>query len=146
MAPLVIRRATPDDAPALARLNRLFNGDSVSPEQLAVQIRASAGVEMAWLAEVAGQAVGFACVRLVPTLLYGTPYVELTELYVEENFRRAGVGRALLAEAEALARQAGADTMLVLTGFDNTNALKFYRALGYVDYDLALQRPLSPAE
>ena len=57
-----------------------------------------------------------------------------------------GVGRALLAEAAALARQAGADAMLIVTGFDNTNALKFYQALGYVDYDLALQRPLSPAE
>ena len=79
MAPLVVRRATPDDAPALARLNRLFNGDSVSPEQLAAQIQASARVETAWLAEVAGQTVGFACVRLVPRLLYETPYAELTE-------------------------------------------------------------------
>jgi GNAT superfamily N-acetyltransferase len=66
----------------------------------------------------------------------------LTELYVEENNRRHGVGRALVAHVEKLAREASARQMLILTDFYNNAAQSLYRAMGYVHYDIALTKDL----
>jgi GNAT superfamily N-acetyltransferase len=66
----------------------------------------------------------------------------LTELYVEESHRRRGVGRALVAHAERLAREAGARQMLILTDFYNHAAQSLYRLMGYAHYDIALTKDL----
>jgi GNAT superfamily N-acetyltransferase len=75
--------------------------------------------------------------------LYTEPYAELTELFVEEGFRRQGVGKCLVAHAEKLAREAGASKMLILTDFYNHAAISLYRAIGYAHYDIALTKDLS---
>jgi ribosomal protein S18 acetylase RimI-like enzyme len=87
-----------------------------------------------------GQVGGFACVRVVPCLLYAEPYAELTELYVEPAFRRRGLGRALIAHAEQLARARGAADLLIMTGVGNAAAQALYRAAGYDTYAVALNR------
>ena len=101
---MIIRIATPADAGDLARMNAAFNGVSDSAAQIAARLVACADIETAILAELDGQVGGFACVRVVPCVLYAEPYAELTELYVEPAFRRRGLGRALI----ALRRAAGA--------------------------------------
>lgn len=136
------RIATPDDAPALARLNTAFNETSDTAEQIAVRLRDPRRVEMPILAEIDGSAVGFAAVRVVPSVFYAEPYAELTELYVEAAFRRQGVARALVAHAEQLAREAGANQLYLLTGIDNEDAQQFYGAVGYADYALAMHKRL----
>lgn len=136
------RIATPDDAPALARLNTAFNETSDTPEQIAVRLRDPRRVEMPILAEIDGAAVGFAAVRVVPSVFYTEPYAELTELFVEAAYRRQGVARALLAHAEQLAQEAGATQLYLLTGIDNEDAQQFYGAVGYADYALALHKRL----
>jgi GNAT superfamily N-acetyltransferase len=95
------------------------------------QLAASAGIETAYLAELDGHAVGFACLRLIPTLFSAAPYAELTELFVEAAYRRHGVGRALMRFVEAEAQAAGATELFLLTGFKNTGAHHFYHATGY---------------
>src|SRR5215216_173028 len=106
---LTIRMATPDDAAALAHLNAAFNGIDEPPDQLAARMPAVRDIETALLAEYDGELAGFACLRVVPCLLYPAPYAELTELYIEPAYRRRGVGRALIAAVERLARERGAD-------------------------------------
>jgi GNAT superfamily N-acetyltransferase len=140
---LLIRLATPDDATEVSRFNQLFNGVETPAPQMAAQIRAAADVESAILADWDGQAVGIACLRLIPSLLYAAPYAEITELYVEPAFRRRGVARALMARAESLARQFGAREMVLLTGFRNVTALDLYHELGYEDHSLGLHKKLS---
>ena len=139
---ITTRLATIDDAPALAHLNQAFNDVSDPPEALAARLADARRVETALLAEVDGQVAGFACVRIVPCVLYAEPHAELTELYVEEAFRRCGAGRALVAHAERLAREAGATSLVLLTGFDNAGAQAFYRAVGYADDCLAMSKVL----
>jgi ribosomal protein S18 acetylase RimI-like enzyme len=138
----VIRTATPDDAPALARLLEAFNGPPVTPDQARRRLLAMRDVETAFIAEVEGEAVGFASLRVVPYLSDDAPYAELTELYVAPEYRRRGIARALMAHAEALAKERGAGEVILLTGLDNEEAQAFYRALGYGDYGLAMQRSL----
>jgi GNAT superfamily N-acetyltransferase len=128
---ILIRQAMPADAAALARLNMLFNGGGMAPEQVADQLAGAVGVESAYLAEVDGAAVGFACLRLIPTIFAAAPYGEVTELFVEEAYRRLGIGRALLHRVETIARSAGVEELFLMTGFKNTTAHHFYHTIGY---------------
>jgi len=142
--PLIIRIASPADAPVLARLNAAFNDVDEPPEQLAARMPAVGDIETALLAKFDSELAGFACLRIVSCLLYATPYAELTELYVEPSYRRCGVGRALIAHAEQLARQRGAEEVIIITGINNAPAQALYRAMGYDSYALALHRKLAP--
>ncbi len=137
---MIIRPATPADAGDLARMNAAFNGVLDSAAQIAARLVACAEIETALVAELDGQVGGFACLRVVPCVLYAAPYAELTELYVEPEFRRRGVGRALIAYAEQLAHVRGAHDLLIMTGVDNAAAQALYRVAGYDTYAVALNR------
>ncbi|MFQ3634088.1 GNAT family N-acetyltransferase [Roseiflexus sp.] len=130
-----IRVATAADATALARLNAAFNDVHLSPECMAEQLARCSGIEWALMAYNGNEAIGFACLRLIPWLCYSVTYAELTELFVVETFRRRGVATALVAYAERLAHEAGATELRLLTGRDNDAALAFYQTLGYDDDD-----------
>jgi ribosomal protein S18 acetylase RimI-like enzyme len=138
-----IRPAAPADAPALARLNEAFNGVSDTAERIAARLAACAAIETPLLAELDGRIGGFACLRVVPCVLYAEPYAELTELYVDPSFRRRGLGRALIARAEELARERGAADLIILTGVGNAAAQALYRSAGYDTYAAALNRKLT---
>ena len=139
---IVIRAAKVDDAPELARLNTAFNGGDESPDALANRLADPTCTEAALLAEVDGRAVGFAGLRISPGLFCHEPRAELTELYVEPEHRRQGVGRALMVRAEQIAHAAGATQLFVLTGFDNMEAQALYRALDFLEAELAFQKEL----
>jgi ribosomal protein S18 acetylase RimI-like enzyme len=124
----------------LVRLNALFNGASDSAEQIAARLADPRRVETIILAEIDGRIVGFAALRLVPCIFFTEPYAELTELYVDEGYRRRGIGKALIAHVERLAREAGARQMLILTDFYNNAAQSLYRSMGYAHYDIALTK------
>lgn len=137
---LLIRVATAEDAAAIAHLNTLFNGSSEPADILASRLADPHHVEKALLAEMDGQVVGFAGLRIAPALFYPTPQAELTELFVLEAYRRQGVGRALILYAESLAQQSGAESLLILTDLSNGVAQALYHTMGYVDDALALRK------
>jgi ribosomal protein S18 acetylase RimI-like enzyme len=93
-----------------------------------------------FISEMAGQPVGFACLRLVPHLQGDEPYAELTDIYVDTPFRQRGVARALIAQVEAAARAAGAGGVVIITGLDNEGAQAAYRASGYANWALAMEK------
>jgi ribosomal protein S18 acetylase RimI-like enzyme len=140
MGTITVRRATPDDATALARMLDLFDHMGASPEQVARRMLACQSVLTTFLGELDGQPVGFACLRLVPHLQGDEPYAELTDIYVDAPFRRHGVARALIAQVEAAAQAAGASEVVIITGFDNEDAQAAYRAVGYADWALAMRK------
>jgi len=87
------------------------------------------------LAERAGHLVAFAEVALDgeppdPSLFRAA---ELVRLYVHSQFKRRGLGRTLLAQAEAIAKSRSADCLWVTAWVGNSQALAFYAALGYTD-------------
>jgi GNAT superfamily N-acetyltransferase len=59
------------------------------------------------------------------------PASELARLYVQSPFLRQGVGRELLARAEALASAEGASTLWLTAWVGNRPALAFYASQGY---------------
>jgi ribosomal protein S18 acetylase RimI-like enzyme len=124
----VIRRATRADAADIARVHvatwQFAYAEILAPEQIAsVTIadrvamweRVLAEEAPVWVAEVEGRVVGFA----------SADGAWLTSLYVDPVAQGAGVGTALLAEAE----RAGASQLQVLAG--NGHARAFYMARGW---------------
>ena len=64
------------------------------------------------------------------------------ELVVAERTSRHGIGRALIAAADAWARDHGLRNLTLHTGSFNTNARAFYAALGFAEEEVRLTRPI----
>ncbi len=138
-----IRFANEKDADVLARLNRKFNKTQDTAEQIAARIKAKPLAETALVAEVEGEVIGFACLRVTRSLCYDFALAELTELYVDESHRRHGAGRALIERAERIAQQQGAESLMLLTGGKNLTAQEFYRSVEYQELqDLVMSKKL----
>lgn len=79
------------------------------------------------LARVDGRPVG--CIAVVDMLRYG----ELKRLFVAASARGMGLGRRLVEEAEAVARDIGLSLLRLETGPELAPAVQLYRSLGYRD-------------
>jgi GNAT superfamily N-acetyltransferase len=143
---LNIHTALPEDAPEIARLNKLFNGVDEPADNYARRIRDAQRVDTPILAEIDGRVIGLANLRLLPPVFYSEMYAELTELFVEEGFRHHGTGRALVSYAEELALAGCAPEMIILTDFYNGTAQALYRRMGYEHRDIALSKSLGQAK
>ncbi len=64
-------------------------------------------------------------------LLYSESMVNILGLAVSADYRRQGVGKALLLQAEAWVREQGIFTMRLNSGASRKGAHAFYRAMGY---------------
>lgn len=77
-----------------------------------------------------GQVVGWVHVFCLPLLVSGT-YVEVGGLVVDSRFRGRGIGRALMAAAEAWTLQRGFKKLMLRSNIIRTEAHQFYKDLGY---------------
>ncbi len=138
------REVTRNDAAKLVPLFEAFYGqwfgESVTPQAIERRIRQARGIENVIVAERDGGLVGFASLRLVPSLDI-TPYAELSELFVAKPFRRQGVARRLLEFVERRARERGAIRLVLTTDLKNAEAQGFYRAVGFADHALFMDKP-----
>ncbi len=88
------------------------------------------------VAERAGHMIAFAQLTVGSSkeLVPFKPATELNRLYVQEPFTGSGVGRALLAQAEACASAEGAAVLWLTAWVGNPRALTFYPRQGYKDF------------
>ena len=84
----------------------------------------------AFVAEADGDLVGMAVTYVVPWTYTMRPKLVLKELFVAEDGRGKGAGRALMARICDHAREVGADHVAWTVMRGNTRAEAFYRALG----------------
>ena len=70
-------------------------------------------------------------------------YAYVSELAVAESARGKGVGKALLADAERLARHAGAKWLRVSVLSRNTLAHEVYKSYGFADRLVSMEKPLT---
>jgi ribosomal protein S18 acetylase RimI-like enzyme len=126
-APL-IRSATPADIPAMVRLEDIsFPGDRLSARSLRRLVRD--GHAVCLVAELDGEVAGDAVVLL----RRGSAAARLYSLAVDPARRKAGIGTALLAEAERRAAAAGRAEMRLEVREDNDEAIRRYLAAGYAE-------------
>jgi len=120
-------------------------GEPVTPEAVQRRIDHASGIETLVVAERDDKILGFASLRLVPSL-DSTPYAELSDLFVAQPDRRQGVGRRLLEFVEKRARDRGADRLVLTTGLRNGDAQGFYRAIGFTDHALLMTKSLGDGQ
>jgi ribosomal protein S18 acetylase RimI-like enzyme len=133
----VVRRATPGDAPQVARLLHDFQAeyDEPSPgvemleERYAELIRSK---EMIVLLVGEGPD-GFAQVRFRPWVYSAGLHSYLEELYVVPDLRGNGLGRALLETAMETARAEGAEQMELGTSQSDEAARGLYESAGFTN-------------
>src|SRR5256886_7059447 len=137
------------DAPKLVPLFEAFYGqwfgEPVTSQTVQRRIDHATGIETLVVAEADGQILGFASLRLVPSL-DSTPYAELSDLFVAGPYRRQGVGRRLLEFVEKRARERGADRLVLTTGLKNVDAPRFHRAIGFADHALLMKKSLGDGQ
>jgi GNAT superfamily N-acetyltransferase len=139
---ITIREATQEDLDALAQLNERFNDAKTTAAQIAASLANPKCVEIPIVAEVDDRLVGFAGLRVVPLIFYEGAHAELTELFVEESYRRCGVGGALIRFAECLAKSKGAGELVLHTGEENEIGQAFYTAMGYEAWEIVMGKTL----
>lgn len=132
-----IRPAEPDDAAeihrlicALAEYEREPDAVKATPTTLAEQLGSERPPFEVLLAERDDHAVGFVLFFQSYSTWEGKPGIYLEDLFVEEDERGSGIGRALMAAVARLAVERGCGR-LELAALDwNTPATGFYRAHG----------------
>jgi GNAT superfamily N-acetyltransferase len=132
-----IRRATPGDAPEVARLLHDFQAEFDEP---------SPGLEMLesryadlirnkdMIVLLIGDGPdGFAQLRFRPWVYSSGLHSYLEELYVVPDLRGNGLGRALLEAAMETARGEGAEQMELGTSEADVAARKLYESVGFIN-------------
>ena len=129
---ILIRDARPEDAPAIAKLNREEMGYEYSEGKTREKLQAllSGGKDLILVAECSGAVVGY--VHLCDyDLLYFDSMKNVMGIAVAREYRRRGVGGKLLSAAEDRARADGAAAVRLSSGESRVAAHAFYRSLGY---------------
>ena len=71
------------------------------------------------------------------------PYAYVSELYVREEMRGQGIGRALLLEAERQARARGIGRLMIGVLAGNARAEVLYRRMGFAPHAIEMAKRLS---
>ena len=146
-----IRPASTDDLAAVVRLSQAWVEEDISYDQT------DPGYD--WFAErltthyffvalVDGDVVGYSQgdvqtsdESVTAVLPVGTPFVEITNLYVAEPYRRSGLGGQLLDAVLAAAGRDGVDRSLLFTGTkDVLSIVRFYSRHGYDGWGIQMVR------
>lgn len=146
-----IHPASMTDVPALVALMTAFYDEADYPLPAGPAARAFASLLAdarlggAWLAELAGEAVGHAVLTLCFSMEYGGLRGFVDDLYVSPAARGHGVGAALLGAVQDACVTRGVRALHVEVGPANETARRLYARAGYLDSGhLLLTLPLAP--
>ncbi|HEX5857467.1 MAG TPA: GNAT family N-acetyltransferase [Microbacterium sp.] len=130
-----VRRATPADAPAAARLLHDFNAEFEVPtpgvDILSARLRTLISGDVTWVLLAGDPAVGIAVVTLRPNVWYEGLVALLDELYVEPGLRGGGIGGALIERLLADAIAAGISAVEINVDEGDVDAQRFYERHGF---------------
>jgi ribosomal protein S18 acetylase RimI-like enzyme len=136
---VIVRRATPGDADAVARLlhdfQREFDEPSPGVEALTERYEELIRNRDMTVLLAGGGPDGFAQIRYRPWVYSAGPNAHsyLEELYVVPDLRGQGIGRSLLDAAMDMARNEGATQMELGTSEDDKAARALYESAGFTN-------------
>ena len=133
---VLIRLANIDDAEQLFLLNLQFNGKDETTLQHIQQSLKDNQQEIIAVAEVDHHLVGFLCIQLKRSFCYDACISEITELFVQPEYRRKRIASNLILFIETHCKETYTFTRIeLLTGKKNRSAQGFYHAIDYMEDD-----------
>lgn len=130
-ATVTFRPAAPGDAERIAALFT-EEGYPAGASDIAARLeRFAAPGSAVIVADLDGEVLGFVALHLLPRFEHDEPIGRILALVVDPGVRERGVGRLLMAEAERIAREAGAAFAEVTSGHHRAEARSLYESLGY---------------
>lgn len=133
----ILRSATPNDVPslfdliqALAEYEKLADAVTGNAEALKEHLFGSRPCIEAIIGEYAGQAVGFALFFTNYSTFLTKPGLYLEDLFVLPEYRRQGIGKALITHLAKLAVERGYGRLEWSVLDWNEGAIAFYRLMG----------------
>jgi GNAT superfamily N-acetyltransferase len=137
MIPFTINSATESDVPILlamicelAEFERLAHELEVTADSLRAALFGERPVAAALLAHVDGSPAGYAVYYHTFSTFVGRPGIFLDDIYVRPEYRKRGIGRALLAAVAKIGMEIGGGRFEWIALRWNQNAFRFYRSLG----------------
>ena len=137
MTEIHVRAASQEDVPLilsfikeLAEFERLSHEVIATEDSLREWLFGERPVAEAVIGEHRGDAAGFALFFHNFSTFLGKPGIYLEDLYVRPEFRRAGIGRALLVHLATVARDRGCGRLEWSVLDWNEPAIGFYRGIG----------------
>jgi ribosomal protein S18 acetylase RimI-like enzyme len=128
----LIRKATREDSSALSelsfKLNSTFN-DNTRPDP--DFIRDNWDNNIAYVAESEGKLVGFLAGSKSCQMHLGRNRFEVQSLYVEPEFRKHGIGKALLDKLVLDTEELGVGKITLQVHNDNKSAIEFYKSSSF---------------
>ncbi|MCL2445530.1 MAG: GNAT family N-acetyltransferase [Oscillospiraceae bacterium] len=129
-----LRYATPQDLVNLLQLYTHLHDNPMPdelPEALWQQIMADPNHHII-VAEQDGQLVSSCVLVVVPNLTRGQrPYAWVENVVTHADYRKRGLGSAVLAHAKDIAMQRGCYKIALMTGTKSDATLRFYESAGY---------------
>jgi GNAT superfamily N-acetyltransferase len=132
-----IRRANPDDLEniiqlitLLAEFDRSLAYLRINKEELREALFTEQPKTNALLAEYDGKTVGIATYYFTYSTFITKPGIWLDDLYILENYRNLGVGKALIEELRLIAKQNNCGRIDWMVARDNSHGIEFYEKLG----------------
>ncbi len=139
----MIRRATPGDLPALLALYAELNPDDpvLSLAQAASAFaRMEAQDVIVFVAEANGVVAATCTLVVIANLTRGgAPYGLIENVVTAASFRQRGLGRAVLQHAIATAWADGCYKVMLLTGSQRAETLRFYTGAGFAQSKTGFQ-------
>jgi GNAT superfamily N-acetyltransferase len=143
---VTVRRAGPADAAAIAALLAEL-GYATAPAEVERRLvdLGESGRSAALVAEHDDGIAGVLTLHMVPVVHEPGDWCRVTALVVGEGARRRGFARALVAEAEAIARAHGCVRIEVTSALHRDGAHELYRGMGFGRVSEHFLKPLAPA-
>jgi GNAT superfamily N-acetyltransferase len=129
-ASIFVRAMDPGDAEAVAALCGTLGYPATTADVLARFTALSSSRDQVFVATDGATVVGWIH-AFVSLLIETEPFVEIGGLVVGESVQRRGVGRLLMAQAEAWALARGCRQVRLRSNIVRAGAHRFYESLGY---------------
>ncbi len=144
MISYVVRKAANDDSSQIASLLTALGHDTSSERVNAMWQDWTLARNCAFVAVIpTGELIGLVTLHQMAVLHRPLLVGRITALYVTENSRNCGIGRALVNTAEADLKSSGCGLIEITSNFRLTEAHAFYEHLGYTKTSVRLAKEIA---
>ncbi len=107
------------------------------------QKRVTSDSAIVLVAEVEGNVVGYILAFINSyTFRKVNPIAEVENMFIDEEYRRSGIGSKLMAELKKIAKERGVRRLKVEAVAQNAKAINFYRSCGFETFETILEMKL----